>query len=102
MPRMPITFGFRDGGKFWFAELKKPFWIPTPTDKGPKEEAILYEANRIDPEIQFTRDACKQLTGIPRPFVKTALKGIVKQAKEQGVTLVDEEFVTKINAERKS
>jgi len=100
MPRMPITFGFRGGQQFWFAELKKPFWLSTPTDKGPKEETILYEANRIDPEITFTRDACKTLTGIPRPFVKTALKGIVKQAKEQGVTLVDVEFVEAVNAKR--
>jgi flavin reductase (DIM6/NTAB) family NADH-FMN oxidoreductase RutF len=101
MPRMPITFGFRGGTQFWFAELKKPFFLTTPTDKGPKEEAILYEANRIDPEITFTRDACKQMTGIPRPFVKAALKSIVKQAKEQGVTEVDVAFVEKINAERK-
>jgi len=101
MPRMPITFGFRGGTQFWFAELKKPFWVSTPTDKGPKEEAILYEANRIDPTISFTRDACKELTGIPRPFVKTALKGIVKRATEEGVTTVDVEFVQRINAERR-
>ena len=102
MPRMPITFGFRGGTQFWFAELKKPFWLTTPTDKGPKEEAILYEANRIDPDVSFTRDACKAMTGIPRPFVKAALKSIVKQAKEQGVDVVDVAFVEKVNAERKS
>lgn len=100
MPRMPITFGFRGGTQFWFAEMKKPFWLSTPTDRGPKEESILYEANRIDPDVQFTRDACKQLTGIPRPFVKTALKGIVKKAKEQGVELVDVDFVERVNADR--
>ena len=71
MPNMPITFGFRDGEKFWFAERKKAFWFPTPTDKGPKEESVLYEANRIDPEVKFTREACKQLTGIPKPFIRT-------------------------------
>lgn len=100
MPKMPITFGFRDGAKFWFAELRKPFWFPTPTDKGPKEESILYEANRLNPEVQFTREACKKLTGIPRPFVKTALKGIIKRALEEGVTEVDEAFVEKLNKER--
>jgi flavin reductase (DIM6/NTAB) family NADH-FMN oxidoreductase RutF len=100
MPRMPITFGFRGGTQFWFAELKKPFWYTVPTNKGPKEEAILYEANRLDPEVTFTRDACKELTGVPRPFVKTALRGIVKQAKEQGITHIDVAFVQKVNAER--
>ena len=51
MPRMPITFGFRDGSKFWFLTPGKPFWFPTPTDRGPKEEAILYQANRIDRSV---------------------------------------------------
>ncbi|SVA83523.1 uncharacterized protein METZ01_LOCUS136377 [marine metagenome] len=100
MPNMPITFGFRDGEKFWFAERKKAFWFPTPTDKGPKEESVLYEANRIDPEVQFTREACKQLTGVPKPFIKTVLKGIIKQAQERGVKEVDREFVEMLNKER--
>jgi flavin reductase (DIM6/NTAB) family NADH-FMN oxidoreductase RutF len=100
MPRMPITFGFRDGARFWFAELKKPFWFPTPTNRGPKEESILYEANRIDPSVQFTRAACKRLTGIPRPFVKKALKGIIKKALEAGVTEVDVEFIERLDEKR--
>ena len=103
LPKMPIAYGFRDGSKFWFAELKKPFWFPTPTDKGAKEESILYEANRLDAEnVQFTREACKQLTGVPRPFIKTVLKGIIKRANEDGVALVDIDYVKKINAERDS
>jgi hypothetical protein len=101
LPNIPLAYGFRDGGKFWFTQHKKPFWFPIPTDKGPKEESVLYEANRLDPEhVQFTREACKQLTGIPKPFLKTALKGIIKQAKEDGVELVDIDYVTKLNEER--
>ena len=100
MPRMPITFGFRDGHKFWFLTPGKAFWFPTPTDKGPKEEAILYQANRIDPNVRFTREACKRLTGIPRPFVKTALKGIVRKALEEGVREIDVDFVERIDEER--
>jgi len=100
LPQVPLAYGFRDGARFWFAEHKKPFWFPTPTDRGPKEESVLYEANRLDPEVKFTREACKQLTGIPKPFVKTALKGIIKRAKEDGVAEVDLDYVNKINAER--
>lgn len=102
MPRMPITYGFRGGTSFWFAQVRRPFRLSTPTDRGPKEEAILYEANRIDPEVRFTREACAALTGIPRPFVKTALRGIVKQAKEAGRTEVDLEFVQAVDAKRRS
>ena len=101
LPNVPLAYGFRDGAKFWFAEHRKPFWFPTPTDKGPKEESVLYEANRLDPDnVQFTREACKQLTGIPKPFLKTALKGIIKRAKEDGVELVDVDYVKKLNDER--
>ena len=99
MPRMPVTFGFRGGAKFWFAQVRKPFWMPIP-DKGPKYEAVHYEANRLDDEVRFTLEASKQLTGIPRPFLRTALKGIIKQAKERGVTEVDKEFVEQLNRER--
>jgi flavin reductase (DIM6/NTAB) family NADH-FMN oxidoreductase RutF len=101
MPRMPITYGFRGGTSFWFAQVRRPFRISTPTDRGPKEEAILYEANRIDPEVRFTREACAALTGIPRPFVKTALRGIVKQAKEAGLAEVDLAFVEAVDAKRR-
>ncbi|MEO8223894.1 MAG: hypothetical protein ABI661_03745, partial [Gammaproteobacteria bacterium] len=100
MPRLPVTYGFRGGTKFWFAEPKKAFWLPIPANKGPKYEVVHYEANRIDEEIKFTLEASKELTGIPRPFLKTALKGIVKQARERGVTTIDRDFILLLNKER--
>jgi hypothetical protein len=100
MPRLPLTYGFRGGTKFWFAEPKPAFWLPIPTNKGPKYEVVHYEANRIDDEIKFTLEASKELTGIPRPFLRTALKGIVKQARERGVTTVDRDFIVMLNKER--
>ena len=100
MPNMPITFGFRDGARFWFSEPGRRFWFPTPTNKGPKEESVFYEANRLDPNVKFTRDACKQLTGVPKPFLKTALKGIIKQAIADGVSEIDEAYVKKLNEDR--
>jgi flavin reductase (DIM6/NTAB) family NADH-FMN oxidoreductase RutF len=100
MPRMPITFGFRGGYKFWFAKPGRAFWLPVPTDKGPKHEAVLYEANRLDGAVRFTPEAADKLTAVPKIFLRTALLGIIKQAKEQGVGVVDAEFVERINRER--
>jgi len=100
MPRMPLTVGFRGGAKFWFAEPKKAFWLPIPTDKGAKYESVLYEANRLDDEIRFTVEAGKELTGIPKPFIRTALKGIVKEARARGVKTVDRDFILMLNKER--
>ena len=61
---------------------------------------VMYIANRIDEEVTFTEEACKQLTGIPKVFVKTALKGIIAEAKKEGVTEIDQDFVKMINEKR--
>ena len=100
IPNMPISFGFRNANQFWFAKHKKPFWLPTPEGKGAAHDAVMYIGNRIDPEINFTENACKQLTGVPKVFVKTVLKGIIKEAKQEGVTVIDEAFVKKVNENR--
>ena len=101
IPNMPISFGFRNANQFWFAKHKKPFWLPTPENKGSKHDAVMYIANRLDQEITFTENACKQLTGIPKVFVKPALKSIVQEAKNQGITTIDKAFIEKVNSKRK-
>mmetsp|Transcript_10705 Transcript_10705/g.29547 ORF Transcript_10705/g.29547 Transcript_10705/m.29547 type:complete len:361 (-) Transcript_10705:272-1354(-) len=100
MPRLPITLGFRGGRKFWFARLQTPFFRLIPQNKGPKYEAIMYEANRMDPDVTFTKEACEQLLGIPSIFLRPALTGIIQQAKANDVSEIDIEFVLKINEER--
>jgi hypothetical protein len=67
---------------------------------GANHELVHYEANRLDEEVRFTMEACKQLTGIPNAFVQQVLRGIVKEAKARGVSNVDEEFVIALNKER--
>jgi hypothetical protein len=101
MPRIPMTYGFRGGATFWFGEVKPAYKLPIP-DMGAKHEVVHYEANRMDDEVRFTMDACKQLTGIPNAFLQNVLGGIVKQAKARGVTNVDEAFVIALNKERDS
>ncbi len=66
MPNMPISYGFRDGKDFWFAKHGKAFKIPVPSDRGLKVEAVLYEANGLDDNVTFSREACEELTSIPK------------------------------------
>lgn len=99
MPRAALTYGFRGGTKFWFGATREPYALPIP-DLGPPHEAVLYEANRIDNDVNFTVEASKQLTGIPRAFLRQALEGIVAEAKRRGVSTVDLDFVAELNARR--
>jgi hypothetical protein len=96
MPRIPLTYGFRGGATFWFGETQPAYKLPSP-DLGARHEVVHYEANRIDDVVRFTLDASKQLTGIPRPFLRKVLEGIVWQAKARGVTEIDPEFLESLN-----
>jgi flavin reductase (DIM6/NTAB) family NADH-FMN oxidoreductase RutF len=99
MPAAALTYGFRGGNTFWFSETQPAYKLPIP-EKGPAHELVHYEANRLDDEVRFTEEACKQLTGIPRAFLRQALQGIVDVAKDRGVTEIDLDFVQQLNAER--
>jgi flavin reductase (DIM6/NTAB) family NADH-FMN oxidoreductase RutF len=99
MPNIAMTYGFRGGNTFWFGEPKPAYKLPIP-DMGPNHDLVHYEANRLDDEVRFTMEACKQLTGIPNAFLRNVLEGIVKQAKARGITNVDEDFVIALNKER--
>jgi flavin reductase (DIM6/NTAB) family NADH-FMN oxidoreductase RutF len=92
MPRVPLTYGFRGASTFWFSDVQPAYKLPIP-DLGPKHEVVLYEANRIDEAVRFTVDASKALSGIPRPFLRNVLEGIVRQAKARGVAEVTPEFL---------
>jgi flavin reductase (DIM6/NTAB) family NADH-FMN oxidoreductase RutF len=100
MPRIPLTYGFRGGATFWFGETQPAYKLPIP-DLGARHEVVHYEANRIDDVVRFTLDASKQLTGIPRPFLRQVLEGIVRQAKARGVSEIGPEFLDVLNKERK-
>jgi flavin reductase (DIM6/NTAB) family NADH-FMN oxidoreductase RutF len=99
MPRAALTYGFRGASTFWFAAPERAYKLPIP-DKGPDDEVVHYVANRLDDEVRFTREACQQLTGIPKAFLEQALKGIVDVAKQRGVVEIDLEFVQALNKER--
>jgi hypothetical protein len=50
--------------------------------------------------VQFTEEACVPLTAIPKPFLKVALRGIVAQARADGVSLVDADYIEEVNKRR--
>ena len=99
-PNTPIFYGFRANRGFWLAKHEAPFSIPLPKVDGMTTQSLIYLANRINSNVRFTDEACKKLTGIPEPFMKDALKGIVEHALADGVTDVDEAYLAKVNAER--
>ena len=63
-------------------------------------QSVHYAANRVDPDVKFTEDACKMLVRVPRIFLKTALNGCVDWAKENNITLIDETHMAQINDKR--
>jgi len=99
MPRIPLTYGFRGGNTFWFGETEPAYKLPLP-DLGARHEVVHYEANRIDDGVRFTLEASKQLTGIPRAFLRQVLEGIVRQARARGVAEISPEFLAILNKER--
>jgi flavin reductase (DIM6/NTAB) family NADH-FMN oxidoreductase RutF len=105
-PDVPISYGFRhnDAGdaRFFFCSHNKPFAVHVPKPAGAESSHIYYVANKIDPQVRFNEEACGLLVDVPGVFLKVALKGIVKAAKAEGVTMVDTEFMKKCNARRKA
>jgi flavin reductase (DIM6/NTAB) family NADH-FMN oxidoreductase RutF len=99
-PRMPIFYGYRSNGGFWFAEHDEPFSISPPQVEGIELQQVVYLANRMDENVRFTKEACAAFTKVPRPFLKTALQGTINAARDAGVSLVDESFLEQIQKSR--
>jgi flavin reductase (DIM6/NTAB) family NADH-FMN oxidoreductase RutF len=99
-PKMPVDFGYRDNTHFWYSSSVKYKSEPVPAPKEIDISTVRYAADRIDPEIHFTDEACKRLTRVPRIFLKAALDGCVKWAKEHNVTEIGEAEMDIINDKR--
>lgn len=102
-PNVPVDYGYRDSTNFWYTQfprIKRPIAEPIPEAKAMDISSVKYAANRIDPNIKFEEDALKNFVKVPRPFLKTVLKGCVDWAKENGVTVITNEHVKIINDKR--
>ncbi len=99
-PRVPVDYGYRDSTNFWCSPFKKPFPEKIQAKEG-DVQSVKYAASRIDPNVQFTDEACAKLTKIPRIFLKAALTQMVNIAKEEGITVIDEAALQIINDKRR-
>jgi flavin reductase (DIM6/NTAB) family NADH-FMN oxidoreductase RutF len=99
-PHIPIDYGYRDNTHFWYSKSRRPIKQPIPKGKESSVDTVWFAANRIDPSVQFTKEACQMLVKVPRVFLKTALQGCVNWAKEKNVTVVDECHMKMINDKR--
>lgn len=99
-PPVPVDYGYRDSTNFWCSRFKKPFPEKIQAKEG-DINSVIYAAERIDPDVKFTKEACAKLTKIPRVFLKAALTQMVKIAKEEGITLIDEAALAVINDKRR-
>jgi flavin reductase (DIM6/NTAB) family NADH-FMN oxidoreductase RutF len=101
-PKIPVDYGYRDNTHFWHSPTSKYKKEPVPAPKEIDISTVRYAADRIDPNIHFTDEACKKLTRVPRIFLKAALDGCAKWAKEHKVTEIGEAEMDMINDKRGS
>lgn len=98
-PRVPVDYGYRDSKNFWYTRFSWPIPELLPV-RETSLESVKYAANRISDTIKFTDEACMKMIKVPRIFLPTALKGCVKWAEENNVTLITEEHMNIINDKR--
>lgn len=98
-PRMPVDYGYRDSKNFWYTRFSKarPEILPM---REANVSSVRYAADRIDPDVKFTDEACAKLVKVPRIFLNTVLKACVSWAKENNVSLVTAEHMDIINDKR--
>jgi flavin reductase (DIM6/NTAB) family NADH-FMN oxidoreductase RutF len=99
-PNLPIDWGFRDNLYFWFAEPRKPYKVRIPEDRGTSLNTITYAAKRFDPSVTWDDAACEMIMNVPRVFLKRVFKGVIEQAKAEGVTHITPEYMAKVRDKR--
>ena len=100
-PAVPVDYGYRDSTNFWYSKFRRPIAEKIPAKDNGDVNSVIYAADRIDPDVKFTKEACAKLTKIPRVFLKAALTQMVEIAKEEGFTVIDEAALEVINDKRR-
>ena len=97
-PPVPVDYGYHDSKNFWYKRFKGRFPISEPiaTSNAGSVDSVMYCAERLDTQVQFTREACELYTKIPRPFMKAALLEVAQIAEENGISVIDKDAALKI------
>ena len=98
-PPLPVDYGYRDSKNFWYHK-KTRMKAELLQMRQASLESVRYAADRVDDVVKFTDEALKTVLAVPRVFLPLVLKGCVKWAKENGVTLVTEEHMKIIQDKR--
>ena len=98
-PPLPVDYGYRDSKNFWFHKKSK-MRAELLQVRQATLESVRYAADRADDTVKFTDEALKTILGVPRVFLSVVLKGCVKWAKENNVTLITEDKMKIINDKR--
>ena len=98
-PALPVDYGYRDSKNFWF-HRKTKMRAELLQVREASLASVRYAADRVDDVVKFTDEALKTVLGVPRVFLPLVLKGCVKWAQENGVTLIDAEHMKIINDKR--
>jgi flavin reductase (DIM6/NTAB) family NADH-FMN oxidoreductase RutF len=99
-PRVPVDYGYRDNTHFWYMRSRRPISERIAAGKEADLSTVVYAASRVDPNVQFTKEACALLVKVPRVFLKASLQGCVDWAKANGVTLIEEKHMAIIRDKR--
>jgi hypothetical protein len=99
-PAVPVDYGYRDNTHFWISPFKDPMKLPIPKSKGSDVSSVQYAADRTDPQIKFTPEACAMLVNVPRVFLGAALRGCADWARERGITLIEAKHMETIRDKR--
>ena len=99
-PRVPVDYGYRDNTHFWYTRFRRPLSERIPAGKSAELSSVIYAAERMDPNIKFTDEACQLLVRVPRVFLRAALQGCVDWARANGVTVIDESHMAIIRDKR--
>jgi len=99
-PKIPVDYGYRDNTHFWYTPSTKYLSEPIPAAKEMDIRTVRFAADRTDPNIKFTDEACKRLVKVPRIFLKAALESCAKWARENQITVIDSKEMDIINDKR--
>lgn len=99
-PKVPVDYGYRDNTNFWYSTSTRFRSEPVPAPKEIDIKTVRFAADRTDPSVHFTDEACARMVKVPRIFLKAALDGCVKWAKENHVTEIGAAEMDMINDKR--